>query len=155
MEFLSLIMTIRNIQNTQKSSLLRTQCPLRGHPIYESSSSQVDLKLFLALIITIAISSVIFVKLTGNSHIHTYWVQGAYGSLFGIIAGPPGIAAANSKRLSRTKCLWTSHIVLVSKFNFFCAKYQGLPLDFKLIKYFRVLSQRLYFGNVFLCDFII
>ena len=109
--------------------------------VYESSSSPVVLKLFLALIITIVISSVIFVKLTGNSHIHTYWVQGAYGSLFGIIAGPPGIAAANSKRLSRTKCLWTSHIVLVSKFNFLCAKYLGLPIDFKLIKYFRVLSQ--------------
>ena len=36
---------------------------------------------------------------------HLYWIQGLYGSIFEIIAGALRIAAANSKRLSRTKCL--------------------------------------------------
>ena len=72
---------------------------------------------FSALIITIAISAVLYGKPVSDqngTYIHWYWMQGAYGSIPGIIAGPLGIAAANSKRLSRTKCLWTSHIILVS-----------------------------------------
>ena len=77
-----------------------------------------DSEPFSALIITIAISAVMFGKTLGNIG-HWYWIQGAYGSIPGNIAGPLGIAAANSKRLSRTKCLWTSHIVLVSSNLFF------------------------------------
>ena len=77
-----------------------------------------DSEPFSALIITIAISAVMYSKPFGNFG-HWYRMQGAYGSVFGIIAGSLGIAAANSKRLSRTKCLWTSHIVLVSSNLFF------------------------------------
>ena len=42
-----------------------------------------------------------------------YIFPGLYGSFFGLIAGPLGICASNSKRLSTTKCIWIAHIVLV------------------------------------------
>ena len=64
---------------------------------------------FSALIFSIAIGGVIFSTLW-----YVWYVMpGSYGSFFGLIAGPLGICAANSKRLSATKCNWKAHIVLV------------------------------------------
>ena len=65
---------------------------------------------FSALLISIIIGGVVYSELWRL----WYVMPGAYGSFFGIIAGPLGICATNSKKLSTTKCLWTSHIVLVS-----------------------------------------
>ena len=65
---------------------------------------------FSALLISIIIGGVVYSELWRL----WYLMPGAYGSFFGIIAGPLGICASNSKRLSTTKCLWTSHIALVS-----------------------------------------
>jgi len=65
----------------------------------------------LTLIISITIAGVVYGRL---SYYLYYLMPGAYGSFFGIIAGPLGICASNAKQLSRTKCLWISHIALVS-----------------------------------------
>jgi len=62
----------------------------------------------ITMLISITIASVVYGKIWQI----WYLMQGAYGSFFGIIAGPLGISASNAKRLSTTKCLWTSHIVL-------------------------------------------
>merc|ERR1712131_249899 len=62
----------------------------------------------ITLLISIIIGGVVYSELWRL----WYLMPGAYGSFFGIIAGPLGICASNSKRLSTTKCLWTSHISL-------------------------------------------
>ena len=42
-----------------------------------------------------------------------YVMPGSYGAFFGIIAGPLGVCASNSKKINRMKCQWIAHIVLV------------------------------------------
>jgi len=63
----------------------------------------------LTLIISIAVASVTY---TTRYVYYFYVMPGTYGAFFGIIAGPLGIHAANTKRLSTTKCLWKAHIAL-------------------------------------------
>lgn len=50
--------------------------------------------IFLAMIFSIAIAAVIYNDLWRVY----YFMPGSYGSFFGLIAGPIGIGAANSKR---------------------------------------------------------
>ena len=45
-------------------------------------------------------------------------MSGSYGSYFGLFAGPIGIIASMSKKLSRVKSFWIAHIVLVSLNHF-------------------------------------
>ena len=47
-----------------------------------------------------------------------YMLPGTFSAFFGLIAGPLGICASNSKTVSRISCLWKAHIVMVSSFYF-------------------------------------
>ena len=69
------------------------------------------IKTILALIITIANSSLTFGKY--NYYYYIYVMQGFYGSLYGIIAGPIGIRLSYVKQVRQMKCLWIAFIILV------------------------------------------
>ena len=62
--------------------------------------------MFSVLILTIANASVIY---STYSEI-IYLMQGLYGSVFGIIAGPIGIRISY---VNQTRCLWTAFITSV------------------------------------------
>ena len=68
--------------------------------------------MFSVLILTIANASVIY---STYSEI-IYLMQGLYGSVFGIIAGPIGIRISyvnQTRQITNNNCLWTAFITSV------------------------------------------
>ena len=75
-----------------------------------------DSKTRSAMLLSIINASLIF----GDLRYLFYIMPGSYGAFFGLIAGPLGVCASNSKKTSRMKCQWIAFIVLVRNIHGQC-----------------------------------